>query len=156
MSPRPSHGRTVTLLVLTFLLLTVCATVYLSLSRWAHPVATTDLTEEQLHVAEMRRFAMLLSILLMSALLILLFVVGAYLLINVGRVVGRERVGGKPTEYVDIWGKYRLTEEQISAATAEDDRDNPHRRRPPPESPPDGERPTAPPEDSPPTPPAEP
>ncbi|MEW6254175.1 MAG: hypothetical protein AB1716_26290 [Planctomycetota bacterium] len=130
MSSRASYGRTVTLLVLGVLLLTVCLAVYLALGRWVYPSATPQGAED-MRALESQRLITLLAILLISALLILLFVMGAYLLINVGRLVARERVGGQPTEYIDAWGQYRLSDEQINAATQEDARDEPGRRRPP-------------------------
>ena len=118
-----SHGRAVLLLVLGVLLITVCAAVYLYVAqRGGLDAPETVTTEEQADRlnAEARRLVTLLTLLLISALLILLFVIGAYLVIRVGQSVVRERVGGKTTAYVDVWGSYRLTDAQIDAATAED------------------------------------
>ncbi len=133
-----SAGRTATMLVLAALILIVCAAVYLFVARPARLPAPTDgvsTTEEAARlVAEARRAALLLTILLISALLILLYVLGAYLVIRIGQMVARHQIGGRPTHYVDAWAQYRLTDEQISAATSEDS-DGPGRRRRPPETP---------------------
>jgi hypothetical protein len=120
-SPRhTSYGRTATLLVLGVLILTVCAGVYILLARGDQPPLTGAVDDDAVRAIGSQRLVTLLTILLISALLILLFVLGAYLLINVGRLVARDRVGGKPTDYVDAWRNYRLTDEEISAATRED------------------------------------
>ena len=117
MSARLSTGRAALLLVLVGLLLTVAAGIY---AFFAHsPGGDAPSSEPAAGMSEKRQFALLL-LLLISALLILLFVLGAYLLINVGRLIARDRVGGKPTVYTDAWQNYRLTDEQISAATSEE------------------------------------
>ncbi len=123
-SRRLTSGRTVLLLVLAALVIVVGAAVYLVIVRVVDPdslsfVAAAE-SENGLRMEQARRLSLLLAILLLSALLILVFVLGAYLLIRVGRLAARTRtrVGGAPTEYVDAWQQYRLTEEQISAATS--------------------------------------
>lgn len=120
-----SAGRTVTLAVLGLLLVTVCATVYVFLAQQQGPapalgVITAEEEAEQA-AAQARRLATLLTILLVSALLILLYMLGAYLVIRVGQAVSHPPVGGRPTRYVDVWSDYRLTEEEISAATREEE-----------------------------------
>ncbi len=139
---RSSYGRTATLIVLAVLLLTVSASVYLyvavhGLDR-APPAETLDYNAR---LAQIKHVIRLLTILLVSALLILVFVVGAYLVSWAGRFVTRGAVGGKPTPYVDVWQSYRLTDEQIAAATQEEPPDGDAGRRPgrsgtPPEPPP--------------------
>ncbi|MEW6197858.1 MAG: hypothetical protein AB1601_04235 [Planctomycetota bacterium] len=143
--PRSSVGRTVTLLVLGLLLVTVCATVYVFLARHRYPGPAIGVitSEEELEraAAEARRLATLLTILLISGLLILLYVIGAYLVIRVGQAVSRQKVGGRATRYVDAWAGYRLTDEEISAATTEDhERDE---RPPDPEDGPPLDRPSS-------------
>ena len=147
--PRPSHGRVVTLLVLGALILTVSAAVYIFVAQQSHqpvPVGGISSDEESARLAaDAQRLVTLLTILLMSALLILLFVLGSYLVIRVGQFVARERVGGKPTRYVDAWQSYRLTDEQISAATADDRTDDNVDDRPAdPNGPPSGPDPDTP------------
>lgn len=128
-APRTStSGRTVTLLVLIGLLLIMCACAYVLLLRLGQPPPAIILSasdeEAAAQLEQARQLPVLLTVLLISALFILLFVLGAYLLIRVGRIVARPRTpdGGHHTPYVDAWTNYRLTEEQISAATSEEDR----------------------------------
>jgi hypothetical protein len=122
--PTPTHGRTATLFVSAILLLTVAGTVYVFLAQNARPplpagAVISDEDVDQL-AYEAHQLITLLTILLTSALLILLFFIGAYLVIRVGQFVARDRVGGRPTPYVDAWSAYRLTDDDIAAATGED------------------------------------
>jgi hypothetical protein len=119
-SPGPTYGRAAMLGVLIALVLTVSAGVYMFMARYATDALPEDplAADPQAELQQVKRLILLLTILLISCLLILLFVVGSYLLIRVGRFV-RQPVAGKPTEYVDAWQQYRLTDEQIAAATAE-------------------------------------
>lgn len=145
-SHHTSYGRTATLLVLGVLILTVCAGVYILLARGGEPPLGGVMDEDAMRMAASQRLVTLLTILLISALLILLFILGAYLLINVGRFVARDRVGGKPTAYVDVWRNYRLTDEEISAATQEDRPDTDAGGSPPaPDTPPSDSDPNEPP-----------
>lgn len=123
---RLSAGRVVTVVVLLGLLLTISTGVYVVLARIQRqagpPVLGPGAEEEALRLRQTRELTVLLTILLISVLLTLLFVLGAYLLIRIGRQVARTRtpLGGTPTPYVDAWRQYRLSDAQISAATAED------------------------------------
>ncbi len=117
-SPQTSYGRAAILGVLIALVLIVCAGVYLFMARFGVTGAGAALGDPELESRRLARLTILLTILLVSALLILLFVVGAYLVIRAGRII-RSPLAGKPTEYVDAWKHYRLTDEQIAAATAE-------------------------------------
>ena len=122
--PRSStYSRSAVWLVLGILALTTCAAVYVLYAQHngfpSAPEGSTDPQAIERAAAESRRLVTLLTILLISALSIILFVVGAYLVIRAGQFVARERVGGKATAYVDAWQNYRLTDEQISAATEE-------------------------------------
>ena len=123
-SPRPNYGRLATLLVLGALVLTVCAAVYVFVGHHGTQPASDSavLTQPELEQQSgaARRLATMLTIALISALLILLFAIGAYLVIRAGQFVARGHVGGKPTAYVDAWSQYRLSDEQISAATDEE------------------------------------
>jgi hypothetical protein len=65
----------------------------------------------------MRRMFSSLAILLLSGLLVLIFTIGAYLLIRVGRSVARKQAReAKPTAYVDAWSHYRVSDEDVEAA----------------------------------------
>ena len=116
--PTRSAGRTALVLTFIALLATVCIVIYVFLERRLRPT-TTDLTPEYVG-AEMTK---LLLIVLGSILLIVIFVVGAYLFIRIGQAVAHDKVGGEPTKYVNVWGQYRLTDEQIDAATEEEPED---------------------------------
>ncbi len=142
-APGPSYGRTAVLIALGVLALTVGATAYVFLAHGHAPPAglgTDSAPAGRVPVDERRNLTFLLMISI-SALLILLFVLGAYLVIRLGHFLARERVGGQPTEYVDAWGSYRLSDEQISAAT---DEDHPNGDDEPPGSNPPGQPPDEP------------
>jgi hypothetical protein len=64
---------------------------------------------EQLHA--------LLTLLMLSFFLVLVFLLGSYLMVRIGRgLLARKRLRHR-TEYVDGWGSYRLTQDQIDSAT---------------------------------------
>jgi len=119
-TPGPTYGRAAMFGVLIALVLTITAGVYMFIERYPTDALTAAplMLDPQAEGLRVKRLVLLLTILLISCLLVLLFVVGSYLLIRIGRFV-RKPVAGKPTEYVDAWQQYRLTDEQIAAATAE-------------------------------------
>jgi ABC-type Fe3+ transport system permease subunit len=121
-----SYGRAAMIGVLIALLLLICVGTYLILGRFPRTDAMVPGEDAVARNRETARLSLLLATLLMSALLILLFVLGSYLLIRIGRAI-KAPVGGKPTEYVDAWQQYRLTDDDIASATAEspDDREPP-------------------------------
>jgi hypothetical protein len=129
---RPSYGRTAVLIGLGVLALMVGAAAYIFM---AHNQGTAGLgggaTPDTGRPPDGRKAVTLLLMISISALLVLLFVLGAYLVIRFGHHLARQRVGGEPTEYVDAWGKYRLSDEQISTAT---DEERPDGDAPPPRS----------------------
>ena len=106
-------------LVLVALLATVCVALYVFLQRRLRPSAARLAAGELTRESVLAELSLLLLVLLGSGLLILSFVVGAYLLIRVGRAVSQKPVGGQATEYVDAWSRYRLSQEQIQATTGE-------------------------------------
>ena len=69
-----------------------------------------------------RRIAALAQVLLWSLLILLAFVVGALLMIRVGRIFYRP-APPKRTHYVDAWSLHRLSDEQIAELTSDDDPD---------------------------------
>lgn len=86
-----------------------------------------------------RKLYVLVSLLAVSAIAVVAFVVGSYLMIRAGRALMRRQPRKTPTSYVDAWAGYRVTEEQIDAATRESDlppdpppSDNPQRGDEPP------------------------
>jgi hypothetical protein len=78
------------------------------------PVAPT--TAERIHA--------LYSTLLLTFVLLLVFLVGSYIMMRIGRWFIR-RPSASRTRYTDAWSQYRLTDEQIQQATSEPDADNP-------------------------------
>lgn len=114
-----TYGRAAMIGVLVGLLLLVSAGAYVYVARFGPQVfSPTAIDDPALEAQRLTRLTVLLTILLISALLILLFVLGSYLLIRIGRIVQRP-LGGKPTEYVDAWSRHHVTDEQIAAATSE-------------------------------------
>lgn len=53
--------------------------------------------------------------------LVLIFVVASYLILRIGQRVSRSSAAPTRTTYVDAWSQYRLSDEQIAAATREPD-----------------------------------
>lgn len=130
------------------LLLTVCVATYLYVARRLGPQGPGGGRGEPTRDAISGELTMLLTLLLGSLLLILLFAIGAYLVLRAGRSLSRNQAGSRPTEYVDAWSKYRLSEEQIKAATDEDrPGPRPQRRRDAPDAPPEPDGPPPPRED---------
>lgn len=134
----PTYGRAAMFGVLIALLLAIGVGVYMVLARFGSPTVpmatAADAAEEENQ--RLARLSAMLTILLISTLLILLFVIGCYLVMFVGRVL-RKPVADKPTNYVDAWRQYRLTDEEIAAATAEHPRDDPQVDRGDPDEPPE-------------------
>lgn len=101
--------------MLIALLVTVCVSMYLFLVRRFSPAAG-EMTPERFRA----EVTLLMTILLGAALLIIVFVIGAYLFIRIGQFVSEKPRPEQPTKYVDAWSQYRLTEEEIQAATDEE------------------------------------
>ncbi|TWT42178.1 hypothetical protein RAS1_33080 [Phycisphaerae bacterium RAS1] len=131
-SSQITYGRAAAVVVFLALLVTFSAVLYLAVSRPLDVPASNS--PEQNEVAMQRLQAKRLSIMLLlmfgAMLLILVFVIGSYLLIRAGKVVTERRVGGEPTEYVDAWAKYRVTDEQIADATGPDEPPEEHPKEP--------------------------
>jgi len=105
------------------LLLVVCVAAYLLVTNRLEASVARLAAGEVSREAVTAEASRLLAILLGAALLIVLFAVGAYLFIGLGRAVSRPAVDKKPTEYFDAWSHYRVSEEQIRAATEEEPHD---------------------------------
>jgi hypothetical protein len=70
------------------------------------------------------------QMLLLTALLLMVFIIGSYFMLQIGRRLRqRDREPSGPTPYVDAWSNYRITDEQIAEYTREDDDAG---RKPPP------------------------
>lgn len=71
------------------------------------------------------------QMLLLTALVLMVFIVGSYFMLQIGRRLRqRDREQAGPTPYVDAWSSYRITDEQIAEYTREDDDAG---RKPPPD-----------------------
>lgn len=79
-----------------------------------------------------QRLKLLLALVLAAVLAILAFVVGAYLFIRLGRSLMEKPVSDGPTEFVDAWSSYRVTQEEIDAVDAVPDYDRSDDDLPPP------------------------
>ncbi len=79
------------------------------------------------------------SVLTFTAIAAIVFLVGSLLMVRAGRLLVARRAARNRTPYVDAWGAYRISQEQIAAATGD-------RSDSPPGPPPDDR------EDDPPTP----
>jgi hypothetical protein len=140
-TPQHSYGRAAIIGVLIALALIICAAAYVLV---AGQLAATPVGDgpgaSEFEARQAKRLTATLATLIISGLLIVLFVVACYLVIRVGRMV-REPIAGEPTEYVDAWRAYRVSDEQIEAATQEwpeEERDGEQDADPPPwESDPD-------------------
>ncbi len=79
--------------------------------------ATSGLTEEE------RRHIYGLAAGLAGLLLLVLLLVGVFVILRVGRNLKQRslRKGDQP-EFADAWSSYRISDEQIAQATAEQDR----------------------------------
>lgn len=59
--------------------------------------------------------------LIISLVLFLVFMLGAYLINRVARLIPTAEPSTTRTEYVDVWSEYRVTDQQIDDATEEED-----------------------------------
>lgn len=120
---RITYGRATAVLVFLALLITFSAVLYLAVSRPLDvPVAnSSEQSEVALQRLQAKRLSVMLLMMFGATLLILIFVIGSYLLIRAGKVVTQQRAGGEPTEYVDAWAQYRVTDEQIAEAMGPDE-----------------------------------
>lgn len=122
--PGSRYGRAALVGVLIALLLTIGVGVYLVAARLQASAETAPFADEPTAQRQQVTQLQLLMVLLGSTLVLLLFVIACYLMMRLGRAVSTP-IAGAPTEYVDVWQKYRLTEDEITAATMEDDDDAP-------------------------------
>jgi len=84
--------------------------VYAGRERQLPPIATSQADPK---VQELRA---LVAVLMLSFFLFLTFLIGSYLMVRIGRrMIERKRLRQR-TPYVDVWGNYRLTQEQIESA----------------------------------------
>lgn len=68
-----------------------------------------------------REVAYLMLATLAALVTLLMFILGIFVMKRIGARLRSHRIGGEPTTYVDTWSQYRLSEDEIAAATAEDE-----------------------------------
>lgn len=112
--------------VVTGLLLSGTGLAYLAWSggeRTLPALPTTRAVSPDLHT---RSKALLRSLMLISG-MALMFIVGSYAMVKIGRAFLARRERRSPTQYVDAWSNYRLTEDEIERTMShlEDPRDGP-------------------------------
>ncbi|MBU0637969.1 MAG: hypothetical protein KKB50_03825 [Planctomycetes bacterium] len=115
-------GRITVVVILLALLVIIVGAMFLLFGELDGSGTTqteTGAARRPANVQEIKRLSYTLAILLVSVLLILVFVIGTYVVIRVGRAVTQRPVGGEPTHYVDAWSSYRLSADEIDAATSE-------------------------------------
>lgn len=78
--------------------------------------------EEPTPIAEWRA---LVTMLTHSFLILLAFLVGSYVMVKAGRSIVRRREARGQTKYVDGWGSYRLSQEEIDSAAQQLAEDHP-------------------------------
>ena len=106
--------------------------IYAGRERKVFPVTVPD------DYVRLQQSKALFRMLLHSFLIFLSFLFGSYLMVRIGRVLSREKKTATPTEYVDAWSNYRLTQEELDTATTRLEEDFPP-DVPPPSSKPEPE-----------------
>lgn len=91
-------------------------------------------TTPELSPEDQREVSYLMLATLAAMVTLMIFVLGVFIMRRMGARLRRMRVGGEPTPYVDTWSQYRLSEDEIEAATAENESDSNENEHP-------GERP---------------
>ena len=122
MPPRTRTTPSRLLVWLSVLGLTLVAMV-LAMLWWAGRMQTLTTPLPAGPRSDPRRLAAVAQVLLWSLLILLAFVVGALLMIRVGRIFHRP-TPQKRTRYVDAWSLHRLSDEQIAELTSGDDPDH--------------------------------
>jgi len=126
---RLRHRRLAVGFVFAGLLLAVSGVIYLGWSGRERSLPAVAATRPVPPDLATRTEAMLRMLILVSGIL-LTFIVGSYVMVKLGRAFLARREERTPTQYVDAWSNYRLTEEEIARTMA-------HLEKPS-EGPPDG------------------
>lgn len=127
--PQPL-GRLALLLVLVALAMTSVLGAYVMFERLRHlpgiaPPADSGRPDP------MEKLKLVLAMVLVAVLAILAFVVGAYLFIRLGRWLMSKPLSDGPTEFVDAWSEYRVTQDEIDAVDGMFDDDGGDNSTPP-------------------------
>ena len=81
--------------------------------------------EQTITAGERRELAYLMYATLVALFLLIVFLVAVMIVKRFGARLRQAKVGGQQTHYVDAWGQYRLSEDDIARATEEPPRDPP-------------------------------
>jgi hypothetical protein len=95
------------------------------------PRELPPLSDPEPHRQRVEQVDALLRMLMHSFFLFMAFLFGSYLMVRIGRRVLDHKPGRARTEYVDAWGSYRLTQDEIETASARLDDDFPPDTPPP-------------------------
>ena len=88
--------------------------IYAGRPRQLPPVAEQAFSPQR----RVQELEALLRMLTQSFVIFMAFLLGSYLMVRIGRaLLGPQHRESRPTEYVDAWGQYRLSEEQVEAAS---------------------------------------
>jgi hypothetical protein len=92
--------------------------IYLGRPRSLPPVAVVEDRPRSTEPSALyRELNALYRMLFHAFFLFLAFLFGSYLMVRIGRRVLERKVPRERTEYVDAWGSYRLTQDEIDTAT---------------------------------------
>ena len=122
-SEQPRHSRLATTFVVVGLALSAIGIAYLM-----SPVGARELpplTSPEQNLSTQKQLDALFRMLLHSFLLFLVFILGSYLMVRIGRRVLHRKPQRTRTEYHDTWGNYRLSQDEIDTATANLEKDFP-------------------------------
>lgn len=79
---------------------------------------TADAPPREIDPYVARQITSTMKFLLLSTLLLLVFFVGAYLILRFGRMVKKSaQKPAAPTSYIDAWAHYRISQEEIDRLT---------------------------------------
>lgn len=124
--PRPS--RLAAAFVVVGLALSAIGIAYLIYAGRERTLPPVTALPDHLRVEQARA---LLAMLTHSFLIFLAFLIGSYVMVRIGRRALDQRRQHQRSEYVDAWGSYRLTQEEVDTATARLDDDFPPDAAPP-------------------------
>ncbi len=110
--PQAPLGRVAMVLVLACLLLLLAFLTYMVRLSWDRMPADAG-SGEGPALDPVQRVRLTLAMLLFAVLAILIFVISTYVVIKLGRAVMAKRVAEKPTQYVDVWGGYRVSQQEL-------------------------------------------
>ena len=110
---RPRPSRLAIIFVVVGLALSAIGIAYI-LSPIERELPPITAPQDELRVQQLNALFRMLT---HSFFIFLAFLLGSYLMVRIGRRVLHPTVSGKRSEYVDAWGNYRLSQEEIDTAS---------------------------------------